>query len=92
MASHEVMPESLLAMATVALTAVGGLMPQESGLFEAATTRGFGYAVRTMEELREVLRQGLGGWREKRDAIQRFYRPGSNLEIIERIQPSHVRT
>ncbi len=84
--------ETLASGVPVALTAVGGLMPQESGLFEAATTRGFGYAVRTMEELREVLRQGLGGWREKRDAIQRFYRPGSNLEIIERIQPSHVRT
>ena len=84
--------ETLASGVPVTLTAVGGLMPQESGLFKAASRYGFGFAVRTLEEFGDVLRQGLGGWRKKRDAIDSFYRPGSTLEIIERIQPSHVRT
>ena len=84
--------ETLASEVPVALTAVGGLMPQESGLFKAATRCGFGFAVETLEELGDVIRQGLGGWRGKRDAIRNFYRPGSTQELIERIQPSHVRT
>lgn len=81
--------EALASAVPAVLTGVGGLMPQESGLFNAASHYGFGFAVRTLDELRAVLRQGVAEWRTKRDAIVQFYRPGSTPELIERIQLSH---
>jgi hypothetical protein len=67
-------------------------MPQESGLFEAASRDGFGFAVRTLEELRNVVAMGADEWRKKRGAIIRFYQPASSGDIIERIQPFHAGT
>jgi processive 1,2-diacylglycerol beta-glucosyltransferase len=79
--------ESLASAVPAVLTAIGGLMPQESGLFQAAGDHGFGFGVRTLDELRAVVRQGVAGWKAKREAINRFYRPGSSPNLIDRIQP-----
>ena len=84
--------ESLASLVPAVLTGIGGLMPQESGLFEAASRHGFGFAVRTLEELRNVVAMGADEWRKKRGAIIRFYQPSSSGDIIERIQPFHVGT
>ncbi len=84
--------ESLASLVPAVLTGIGGLMPQESGLFEAASRQGFGFAVRTLEELRNVLAMGADEWRKKRGAIIRFYQPASSGDIIERIQPFHAGT
>ncbi len=81
--------EALASTVPSVLTAMGGLMPQESGLFRAASDQGFGFAVRTMDELSAVVDQGVAGWRAKHDAIVRFYSHGSAPELIDRIQPSH---
>ncbi len=79
--------ETLASTVPAVLTAVGGLMPQESGLFRAASDHDFGFAVRTLDELTAVVRQGVAGWKAKREAIKRFYRPGSDPDLIGRIQP-----
>jgi len=83
--------EALAVGSPPVLTAIGGLMPQESGLFEAARTEGFGFAVRTLEELRGVVSRGADEWRQKREAIASFYNPATLPDLIERIEPSHVR-
>ena len=81
--------ETLASAVPAALTAIGGLMPQESGLFHAAETYGFGYSIATMDELTRIIKMGTVEWRKKREAIASFYRPGSAADIIERIQPLH---
>jgi UDP:flavonoid glycosyltransferase YjiC (YdhE family) len=82
--------EALAAAVPAALTAIGGLMPQESGLFDAARRLGFGFPVQTLEELRGVVRKGVTEWQSRRPAIASFYRPGSPGDIIERIQLAHA--
>ena len=81
--------ETLASSVPAVLTAIGGLMPQESGLFEAASRYGFGFAVRTLDELLAVVKQGVSRWRIKREAIARFYRPSLTPELIERIELPH---
>lgn len=78
--------EALASAVPAVLSAVGGLMPQESGLFEAARNRGFGFAVHTLDELRAVVRKGVSGWESRRHAIAEFYSPNTGRTIIERIQ------
>lgn len=82
--------ESLASRVPAVLTAIGGLMPQESGLFHAARNQGFGFAVRTLDELKTVVSKGVGEWRRKREAIADFYRPESTPDLVERIRLSHV--
>ena len=81
--------ETLASAVPAALTAIGGVMPQESGLFHAAESYGFGFPVATFDELARVVGQGPMEWRKKREAIASFYRPGSAADIIGRIQPLH---
>lgn len=82
--------EALAAAVPSVLSAIGGLMPQESGLFNAARRLGFGFAVYTLDELRSVVRKGVSGWESRRQAIADFYRPGSSRDIVERIQLAHA--
>ena len=82
--------ETLASHVPVILTAIGGLMPQESGLFDAARSQGFGYAVRTLDELKAVIYKGVPEWRTKREAIANFYSPESTPTLIERIEASHA--
>ncbi len=81
--------ETLASAVPAALTAIGGVMPQESGLFHAAERYGFGFPVATFDELARIVGQGPMEWRKKRKAIRSFYRPGSAADIIGRIQPLH---
>jgi UDP-N-acetylglucosamine:LPS N-acetylglucosamine transferase len=78
--------ETLAARVPAVLTAIGGLMPQESGMFRAACEEGFGFAVRTFEELSAVLEKGVGEWQRKRAAIPGFYSPDTLPHLVERIQ------
>ena len=82
--------EALASHVPTVLTAIGGLMPQESGLFKAAGSQGFAYAVRTLDELRTVISEGVHEWRRKGEAIAAFYSPKSVPELIERIQIAHA--
>ena len=74
------------------LLGILALMPQESGMFEAATRYDFGYSATTFAELESVIRLGPGEWNHKREALARFYTRSSGEELIERIQPVHARS
>jgi UDP-N-acetylglucosamine:LPS N-acetylglucosamine transferase len=82
--------ETLAAQVPAVLSAIGGLMPQESGMFRAVGDHGFGFAVRTLDELARVLEKGADGWRAKQDAIAGFYAPDSTPHLVERIELSRA--
>src|SRR5207244_12408871 len=71
----------------VLLTGLRCLMPQESGLFDAAQHYDFGFGARTFDELEKIIRKGPAEWNRKRDSIPQFYAAHSAGELIERIQP-----
>ena len=83
--------EALACGVPVLFTGVRGLMPQESGLFQACSHYGFGFAAGGFEELHAVIEKGPAEWNRKRPAVMNFYRSSSGEELIERIQPEHVR-
>lgn len=82
--------ETLTARVPAVLSAIGGLMPQESGMFRAARDHGFGFAVGTLRELAGVLEKGVDGWRAKQDAIASFYSPDGMPHLVERIELSRA--
>ncbi len=82
--------ETLAARVPAVLSAIDGLMPQESGMFNAARDQGFGFAVRSLEELAGVLEKGVDGWRAKQDAIANFYSPDRIPHVVERIELSRA--
>ncbi len=82
--------EALACKVPVLFTALRCLMPQESGLFEAATHYDFGFSARTFDEVDAIIRKGPGEWNRKREAIPQFYESASAHELLERIQPAHV--
>jgi len=82
--------EALACRVPVLFTALRCLMPQESGLFEAATHYDFGFAARTFDEVDTIIRKGPSEWNRKREAIPQFYESASAHELLERIQPAHV--
>ena len=79
--------EALACRVPVLFTGMPGLMPQESGLFQAANHYDFGFAARTFEELKAVIRKGPAEWNRKRDSVPEFYKSSSGSELIERIYP-----
>jgi len=83
--------EALACRVPVLLTALPCLMPQESGLFGAASHYDFGFTARTFAELENVIRKGPGDWNQKRESIPEFYTSHSAADLIERIQPVNVR-
>jgi processive 1,2-diacylglycerol beta-glucosyltransferase len=83
--------EALACGVPVLLTGMRGLMPQESGLYQASNRYDFGYAARTFEELEAIIQKGPAEWKRKRHALSKFYTASSGEELIERIQPQHVR-
>src|SRR5437773_926281 len=83
--------EALACEVPVLLMGMRGLMPQESGLFLASSRYDFGFAARTFEELRAIIQKGPAEWSLKRQALSRFYKSSSGEELIQRIQPEHVR-
>jgi processive 1,2-diacylglycerol beta-glucosyltransferase len=83
--------EALACGVPTVLLGIRSLMPQESGMFEAASRYGFGYAVSSFAELANVIKAGRHAWIRKRDTLQNFCRTSSGKELIERMQPVHVR-
>lgn len=82
--------EALACGVPVLLLGLRGLMPQESGLFQAAGRYDFGFAASSLEDIDEILRRGPAAWRQLRTSIAQFYVGTSGKELIERIQPNHV--
>ena len=83
--------EALACRVPVLFTSPRCLMPQESGLFDAAHHYDFGFAARTFDELAAIVRKGAGEWNRKRESIPQFYKSSSAGDLIERIQPLDVR-
>jgi processive 1,2-diacylglycerol beta-glucosyltransferase len=82
--------EALACRVPVLFTSLRCLMPQESGLFEAAEHYDFGFAARTFAEIGEIIRKGPAEWSRKRDSISQFYKAASAAGLIERMQPVDV--
>jgi spore coat polysaccharide biosynthesis predicted glycosyltransferase SpsG len=82
--------EALACGVPVLLTNLRCLMPQESGLFDAAHHYDFGFAAQTLDELESILRKGPIVWRRKRESIPQFYDVARTSELIERIQTADV--
>jgi hypothetical protein len=74
----------------VLFTSLGCLMPQESGLFNAAHHYDFGFAAKTLGEVEAIIQKGAVEWDRKRRSISEFYRSSSADLLIERIQPVDV--
>src|SRR5262249_42706401 len=83
--------EALACQVPVVLTSLSCLMPQESGLFEAARQSDFGFGAQTFGELEDIVRQGPSQWNRKREFICRFYTPLSPTGLIERLHPLNAR-
>src|SRR5213594_2790448 len=81
--------EALACHVPVLLTVLPSLMPQESGLFDAAVHYDFGFAARTFDELEAIIGKGAQEWARRRPAICRFYERTS-ADLLERIQPAHA--
>src|SRR5437879_2504268 len=79
--------EALACKVPVLFTALRCLMPQESGLFEAAEHYDFGFTARTFDELAAIIEAGAKEWGHKRESISRFYEGGSARDLLQRIQP-----
>jgi UDP-N-acetylglucosamine:LPS N-acetylglucosamine transferase len=82
--------EALACKVPVLFTGLRCLMPQESGMFQAAEHYDFGFVARTFDELEAIIRQGASVWRRKRDSIPQFYESASAGDLLEKIQPIHV--
>jgi processive 1,2-diacylglycerol beta-glucosyltransferase len=83
--------ETLSCGVPVVLLGILALMPQESGMFEAAARYNFGFSALTFTQLENIVRLGPREWSRKREALTNFYRHSSGQELIERILPAHVR-
>jgi UDP-N-acetylglucosamine:LPS N-acetylglucosamine transferase len=83
--------EALACGVPVLLLGICALMPQESGMFGAAGRYGFGFAASTLSDLVTIIRRGRSEWNGKREALASFYQASFGEDIIERLQPAHVR-
>jgi UDP-N-acetylglucosamine:LPS N-acetylglucosamine transferase len=82
--------EALACKVPLLFTGLHCLMPQESGLFEAAAKYDFGFAARTFDELAAIIDTGARAWAQKRGSIGQFYQGASAGALLQRIQPAHV--
>jgi UDP-N-acetylglucosamine:LPS N-acetylglucosamine transferase len=82
--------EALACEVPVVLLGIHGLMPQESGLFDAARRHEFGFGASTFNDLRKIIEKGPASWLQLSASITGFYLSSSGADLIERIQPSHA--
>jgi processive 1,2-diacylglycerol beta-glucosyltransferase len=82
--------EALACQVPVLLMGLRCLMPQESGLFQAAHHYDFGFGARTFADLERFIKKGPVEWERKRESITQFYTPRPANEWLERLQPLHV--
>jgi UDP-N-acetylglucosamine:LPS N-acetylglucosamine transferase len=83
--------EALACGVPVLLAGIHGLMPQETGFFQAARHYGFGFSAGTFGELEAAIKEGPGAWHRKRESVSDFYKHNSGEELIERIHCADVR-
>jgi processive 1,2-diacylglycerol beta-glucosyltransferase len=83
--------EALACGVPVLLAGMRGLMPQESGCFQAARHYDFGFSASTFEQLEEAINEGPVEWNRKRDSVAQFYKYSSGEDLIERIHTADVR-
>ena len=82
--------ETLACKVPVLFTGLRCLMPQESGMFQAAEHYDFGFAARTFEELEAIIRRGAHEWKCKCESMTQFYQSGSAGDLLQKIQPVHA--
>jgi processive 1,2-diacylglycerol beta-glucosyltransferase len=82
--------ETLACGVPVLLLGLRGLMPQESGLFRAASHYEFGFAASRLSEVEDVINQGRQAWNRIRSSLGTFYQMSSGEEIVERILHKHA--
>jgi processive 1,2-diacylglycerol beta-glucosyltransferase len=82
--------ESLACGVPVVLLGVNALMPQESGLFQAARHYEFGFAASQLSDIEDIIRQGPSVWNQLRTSLTSFYKTSSGEQLIERIQHIHA--
>jgi UDP-N-acetylglucosamine:LPS N-acetylglucosamine transferase len=82
--------ESLACGVPVLLLGIRGLMPQESGLFQAARHYEFGFAASQLKDVEDVVGRGRHAWDQMRSSLAAFYQTSSGEELIERIQHLHA--
>jgi UDP-N-acetylglucosamine:LPS N-acetylglucosamine transferase len=82
--------ETLACGVPVLLLGTRGLMPQESGLFQAALRYEFGYGAETLNDIARIVEKGPAAWSGLRSSISHFYRFSSGSELIERMCPGHA--
>jgi processive 1,2-diacylglycerol beta-glucosyltransferase len=82
--------EALACQVPVLLMGLRCLMPQESGLFDAAHHYDFGFGARTFADLERFIQKGPVEWERKRESITQFYTPQPPNDWLERLQPLHV--
>jgi len=82
--------EALACGVPVLLLGIRGLMPQESGLFQAALHYDFGFAASRLRDVENVIEQGHAAWNRLRSSLDSFYQTSSGEELIDRIQHQHA--
>jgi UDP-N-acetylglucosamine:LPS N-acetylglucosamine transferase len=83
--------ETLACGVPVVLLGILALMPQESGIFDAAKRYDFGFSAQSFNELEDVILLGRAEWNRKREKVPLFYRNSSGEDLIERIHAVHAR-
>jgi UDP-N-acetylglucosamine:LPS N-acetylglucosamine transferase len=82
--------EALACGVPVLLLGIRGLMPQESGLFQAARHYEFGFAASQLSDVEDVVGRGRYAWDQMKSSLAAFYKTSSGKELIERIQHLHA--
>ena len=77
--------ETLACGVPVLLLGLRGLMPQEAGLFRAASHYEFGFAASQLSEVEDIINQGRSAWNRLRTSLASFYQGSCGEEIVERI-------
>jgi processive 1,2-diacylglycerol beta-glucosyltransferase len=82
--------ETLACGVPVLLLGLRGLMPQEAGLFRAASHYEFGFAASRLSEVEDIINQGRSAWNRLRTSLASFYQISCGEEIVERILHQHA--
>jgi len=82
--------ETLACGVPVLLLGLRGLMPQETGLFRAASHYEFGFAASELSEVEDIINQGRSAWNRLRTSLASFYQISCGEEIVERILHQHA--
>jgi processive 1,2-diacylglycerol beta-glucosyltransferase len=82
--------EGLACGVPVLLLGGRGLMPQETGMFHAASRDGFALTADTPADVTTIVAAGPARWRETLKRTEAFFSPAAAQHLVERILPHHV--